>query len=187
MSAWSTALPTVCFLFLASCCAGLPTELEPLAPAVCREPPLALAAMPLPSAGPLFTLVESPVLDAGQERLLGVIRARPTTARVHVARLAGGAGSLLQAGREITFPVSPERSFTAVGRQVTRRAPDDVSWSGRITGEHGEVTLVLTARGVTGSLHSMPPGGGSTLYAFEPIGGGLQAVVCADPGRLPPD
>jgi len=70
------------------------------------------------------------------------------------------------------------------GETVTRRGPSDVSWSGLIQGEFGRVTLVLTTKGLTGTLQSLR---NYASYKVEPIGGGLQAIACIDSSQYPPD
>lgn len=166
---------------------GCDDVLLPETPAVCPEPLPGRAASPAADAPPLFELVSAPALTPEQEHFLGVIRGEPTTAGVHLARLAEGAAALLEVDRAIRLDVSPAQRFTAVGRRVERRAADDVSWSGRIAGENGDVTLVLTGRGVTGTLQVLPFDAAPATYSIRPLGGGLQAIVCVDQSKLPPD
>ncbi|HEX2188857.1 MAG TPA: hypothetical protein VHG51_08170 [Longimicrobiaceae bacterium] len=42
-------------------------------------------------------------------------------------------------------------------------------------------------QGLTGALPTLRPDAPPSTYSFQPIGGGLQAVVCAGTGKLPPD
>jgi len=163
-------------------CATMGPEGPPLA-AVCTSlipaQDSSLAAHPS-----LWTLDSAPPLSAEQERRLSDIRARPTTADVHLARLSPAADSLLQPETAIALTVSPGRSAIVRGETVTRRGPSDVSWSGLIQGEFGRVTLVLTTKGLTGTLQSLR---NYASYKVEPIGGGLQAIACIDSSQYPPD
>lgn len=154
--------------------------------AVCAEPSEYVAPPAVP-ADSLFVLLPEPALTAEQEGYLGSIRSQPTTARIHVARLVEGVEAVLQADRPVTLNVSPTRSFVAVRVDAGRRDADVFSWQGRISGEYGTATLVLTGKGMTGVLQSLPAGAPSAVYSIHPIGGGLQAIVCVDAGKAPPD
>ena len=158
-----------------------PTQLA-TGPPVCREPPL--FAAPDPAAPSMFELLTSPQLTAEQERLISLIRSRATSARVEIAELIADPATRLQVDARITFPVSRTRSFTALGERVETRATSHISWSGRLLGEHGDVQLVLTSIGMTGSLRSVPAEGASVHYGFEPIGDRLHAIVCVDASRF---
>ena len=161
-------------------CSETPAEL-PLTPAVCHAVAARRDAALLGRA-PLWSLDSAPPLSVEQQGRLLLIQARSTTADVRLARLATSADSLLQLGNEVVLTVSPGRSVVAVGEQVTRRGPNDVSWGGPIDGIFGWASLVLTNVGITGALHS-----GNAAYHFEPIGGGLQALTCVDASKYGPD
>lgn len=124
----------------------------------------------------LFTLVKEPSLNAEQQRLLSVIHERPTTVEVHLARLTDKAESLLKEDSIIALPVSPDKQFVAVGERLTKRASDDISWSGPIQHSFGQITLVFTAKGVTGTLWAQNEDD-YVSYKFEPIGDNLQALI----------
>lgn len=133
----------------------------------------------LPEA--LFTIVDQPQLSAEQARFLSVIRERPTTAEVHLARLANTPALLLQKGNALVLNVSPGRLFVAVGEWVTKRGPDDISWSGALQNQFGSAGLVLTKKGITGTIRTV-----SATYWFEPISGGLHALIRVDQSKFPP-
>src|SRR5258706_260297 len=117
-------------LVAVSACSETPAALL-LKPAVCHP----VAARPdseLSGRAPLWSLDSASTLTPEQERLVASLRAQPTTAELYLARLSPSADSLLQLGNEVVLTVSPGRSVVAVGDQVTRRGPDDVSWSGPI-------------------------------------------------------
>lgn len=127
----------------------------------------------------LFSVVSDPRLSSEQKHWLSVIWNRPTTMELHTARLADNAASLLEEGRAIRLDTSPSHYAIAVGEQVERRAPDDISWSGDLQNDYGSATLVLTGKGVTGSLQRWNDGN-ALNFKFEPIGNGLQALICVD-------
>jgi hypothetical protein len=161
-------------------CSETPPELAP-SPAVCHAVVAARDSALLGLAA-MWSLDSTPLLTVEQQQRLALIRSRPTSADVHVARLSPSADSLLQLGNAVILTVAPGRSVVAVGENATRRGPNDVSWSGPIEGVFGWATLVLTGVGVTGSLHS-----GTAAYHFEPIGGSLQALTCIDGSKYGPD
>ena len=167
-------------LVAVAACSETPAA-PPLTLAVCHP----VAARPdseLLGRVPLWSLDAAPTLTPEQERLVASLRAQPTTAGLHVARLSPSADSLLQLGNEVVLTVSPSRSVVAFGDQVTRRGPNDVSWSGPIDNIVGQATLVLTGVGVTGTLQS-----GNAVYSFAPLGGGLEALTCIDASKFGPD
>ncbi|HEV8266215.1 MAG TPA: hypothetical protein VGQ06_14805 [Gemmatimonadales bacterium] len=169
---------------------SVPAPGEPAGQALCT--PLTPAADSSLAAHPsLWALDSAPPLSAEQERLLAGIRARPTTAELHLAHLSPAADSLLRLGSRVVLTVSPGRSVVVVGDRVTRRGPSDVSWGGAIQGEWGRVELVLTSQGVTGSLQSAAKDDAGRLayasYRIEPISGALEALVCVDASKYPPD
>lgn len=130
----------------------------------------------------LLTLVPGPELTAAQQALLATIRARPSSAEVHVARLAEAPGRMLRQGEAVGFGLAPGKQVVALGERVVRRGEGELSWSGSIRGEPGTVQLVLAGRDVTATLHTA-----ESVYHVEPLGGGLHAVARVDQTRLPPD
>jgi hypothetical protein len=154
--------------------------------AVCVEP----SGYPAPqaySSDSLFVPLDEPALTAEQEQRLAIIRGQPTTARVLVARLAADADEMLQSGGSVMLTVSPTRSFMVAATYAGRRDADVFAWHGRIVGDYGDATLILTSKGITGAMQVLPPGLPSTTYSIQPIGDGLQAIVCVDQGRIPPN
>lgn len=130
----------------------------------------------------LLTLVPEPTLTGAQQALLSSIRGRPSSAEVHVARLAGTPGQMLREGKAVRISVAPGRQVVAVGEQVEQRAPNDLSWAGAVQGGEGTVQLVLTSRGVTATVRTE-----DALYRIEPLGGGLHAVSRVALTQLPPE
>jgi len=130
----------------------------------------------------LLSIDPAPQLSPQQEALLSTIRSRRTSAEVHVARLASAPASMLQVGLRLGLAVAPGKVFVASGERVSQRTPTDISWAGPLHAQEGWATLVLTARGVTGTLRS-----GSALHTFEPLGGGLEAIVRVDENKFPPE
>lgn len=130
----------------------------------------------------LFTLAPNAALNSAQQGLLTAIRNRPSSAEVHVARVATAPGRLLQQGRALRVSVAPGRQVVALGERVEQRAASDVSWTGSVQGEQGTVQMVLTSAGVTATVRT-----GAALYRIEPLGAGLHAITRVDQTRLPPD
>ncbi len=129
---------------------------------------------------PLFTLVMAPALTAEQNGLLARVRGRPSSAQVNVGRLSSTPHLLLQPGKAVVFQLSPTEQVVALGKALVQRAPDDISWSGEIENRSGTVHLVLTSKGVTGTVQTL-----TTLYHIEPIGAGLHALTRID--KFPPE
>ena len=186
------AVRTRCLALLCcwQACSTPPDPVELSGPAVCT--PLAPADDSSLSANAFLWTFDSAPPPPEQQQWVFKISELATTAEVHLARLSPAADSLLHPGNAVVLPVSPGRAAVAVGERVTRRGPSDVSWSGPIQGEKGGwVTLVLTDKGVTGTLQSVRTGEDGKLvfasYRFTPIGGGWQALVCVDPSKFPPD
>ncbi len=153
--------------------------------AVCPEPS-GYVAPPAVPADSLFVLLQEPALTAEQQGYLAAIRGQPTTARVHLARLVEGVEAILQADRPVALNASPTRSFVAVRTDAGTRDTGVFAWHGRISGEHGTANLILTDKGMTGVLQSLPAGAPSAVYSIQPIGGGVQAIVCVDVSKVPP-
>lgn len=164
-----------------------PFLLVPLIAVACQDEgsitPLAPIGAVAGGAQPdLLTIVEPRSLTGDQQRLLSMIQARPTSAEVHVARLASGPAFLLQKGREVGLRVSPTARFVAIGEQAEERLSGSVSWAGTLRRQPGQVRLVLSSAGVTGTIET-----DTIFYWIEPIGGGLHAIIRFDPTKLPPD
>lgn len=153
--------------------------------AVCPEPS-GYVAPPAVPADSLFVLLHEPVLTAEQQGFLSSIRSQPTTARIQLARLAEGVEAILEADRPVALNVSSTRSFVAVKTDAGRRDAGVFAWHGSISGEYGTATLVLTGKGMNGVLQSLPADAPSSVYAIQPIGGGVQAIVCVDVTKVPP-
>jgi hypothetical protein len=153
-------------------------------PAICRE---AFSVQTATTADSLLVVLDAPSLTAEQQRRLELARAAPTAGREVVARLAASPERLLQPGHQSVLGVTQFRGFVVVGQQLESSA-GHLSWYGRLVGDNGEATLVLTSEGITGGLLSIPANGSmTTSYAFHPLGGGLHAVTCLDTSKFGPD
>lgn len=130
----------------------------------------------------LFTIVDSLQLSLEQERLLSVIRERPTTAEVQIARLANNPAALLKKDKSMVINVSPGKRFIVSEDTVTRRESNDVSWAGKLQDQVGRATLVLSPHGITGTLSTR-----SKHFRFAPLGKGLQALIRVDASKFPPE
>lgn len=130
----------------------------------------------------LFTLVPATGLPGAQEARLSSIRGRPTSAEVHVGRLTATPGRVLQRGRAVRISLSQTVHVVAVGERVSQEEPQVISWAGSTRDGSGWVELVVTGSGATGTVWV-----GQTLYRFEPIGGGLHALIRVDLEKLPPE
>lgn len=165
---------------------------EPAPHAVSEEPGnTELVTAPAPDTGvtardTLFTIIDQPQLSARQQEFLSIIRERPTTIEVHLARLANTPAALLEKDRALGLPVAPGKLLLATAEQVTKRGPDDISWSGSLQGQFGSAGLVLTEKGITGSLWVWD-NGNLLNFRFEPISGGLQALIRVDQSKFPRD
>ncbi|HEV2148830.1 MAG TPA: M12 family metallo-peptidase [Longimicrobiaceae bacterium] len=127
-----------------------------------------------------LTLAAQPALDNAQRDLLATIRGRASTAEVHLARIAGTPGQMLQQGGAIRIALAPGVQVVAAGERVERRSADDISWAGPVRGGEGWVQMVLGDGGVNASVRV-----GNTLYSVEPLGGGLHAVSRIDERGFP--
>jgi hypothetical protein len=171
-------IPALLALALAaalSACSENPVAREE--PAVCNEP--LMVDVPI-TGGLLFTLLEAPVLTAEQEQLLAVARSDRAAATVRVARLAENAMEVLQPGHEVRLTVSPTRTFSVFGVSLHTAAPENVFFIGRINGPQGDVHLILSPLGVTGTLQAVST---REVYSFRPLGAGLHAITCIDPSK----
>lgn len=130
----------------------------------------------------LLTLAPNAALNSSQQAYLSTIRGRPSTAEVHLARLAATPAAQLQHGRTVRFSVAPGRPVVALGAQVEERGPNDISWGGPTQGQFGSVQMVLTSIGVTATVRTE-----DAVYRVEPLGGGLHAISRVDQAGLPPE
>ncbi|HSU15726.1 M12 family metallo-peptidase [Longimicrobium sp.] len=130
----------------------------------------------------LLTLVPQAALDNVQAGRLAAIRNRPSTAEVHLARIAAAPGQLLRQGSVLRLGVAPGLQVVATGEHATQRAAQDISWSGPIRGGYGWVQLVMMDGEVTATVTV-----GQTQYSIEPIGNGLHAVSKIDQSGFPPE
>ncbi|HEX8907115.1 MAG TPA: M12 family metallo-peptidase [Longimicrobiaceae bacterium] len=154
--------------------------------AACQTDDITRAASPAMSAAAagqqdLLTIVPQPALNAAQQSRLAAIRALPSTAELHVARIAGAPGQLLRQGSVLRLGLAPGVQVVAAGEHATQRAADDISWSGPIRGvAYGWVQAVLMDGGLTATVTI-----GETQYSIEPIGNGLHAVSRIDQSGFP--
>jgi hypothetical protein len=146
-------------------------------------PPAASPSMNAASAQENFlTVVPEQALDNSQRNLLATIKGRPSTAEVHLARIAAGVrGQSLQQGGVLRIGVAPGVQVVAVGERVAQRSAEDVSWAGPVRGREGWVQMVYTDGGVTATVRL----GESTVYSIEPLGNGLHAVSRIDQHGYP--
>jgi hypothetical protein len=166
----------------ASACRRNPVLID--TPAVCDEPSSPPAQVA--PADTLFRLELAVVLSKDQARHLEAIEDQPGTARVLVGRLAPDAEAIVQPGNRVAFTVAPGRTFTVLGDATMTTGTDYRFWTGKVDAENGGADLVLTSLGVTGELQSYRTDG-HTAYSFQPLGGGLEAIVCVDMSRMPID
>ena len=100
----------------------------------------------------LLTVVAQPALDNVQAGRLAAIRNRPTTAELHVARIAGAPGQLLRGGNVLRLGLAPGLQVVATGQKSVERAADDISWSGPIQGKYGWVQAVMMGGELTATV-----------------------------------
>ncbi len=131
--------------------------------------------------GPLFLIVQNPVLDSAQRARVDTLLALPFTAELHLAEVAPAASDMLLHDRAIDLPVSPAVTVHAIVRDVHQDG-DFLLWSGCLPNGACMVNLVLTQLGITGSANT-----GSAAYSMSPIGGGIEALVRTDQSKIPPD
>jgi len=177
-------------------CSSEPTsvpETVPGRPEVAGVPPDTGALGLAPVDGvPLFVLVNvGDVTDTAARRRLDAVGARPTSAAVRVARLVGGADTLLTAGRALAFDVNPTRRlvFAGIGSRVNPTGT--ISWFGELRGgRFGQTNLVYSAASgvghITGGLSVLPPDGATYSYSVQPLGGGYHVIVYVDYTKFPP-
>jgi hypothetical protein len=132
----------------------------------------------------LFTLVHKKNLQftTKQKSLLSKIQNRRTTATVQIGRLAENSSSLLKKGKSIVFPVAPNENFVAIGKKFTYLASHDIFWAGPLKNQNGWVQIVLTKKGVTGTIRT-----DSIIYSLEPIGNRLQTITRIDQSKIETD
>jgi peptidyl-Asp metalloendopeptidase len=155
--------------------------------AACQGDDISPSAAPSMSASQatqqdLLTLLPQPALDNAQQSRLATIKGRPSTAEVHLARIAGAPGQILRAGSAVRLGIAPGLQVVADAERVQQRAADDVSWSGPIRGGNGWVQLVLMNGEVTATVTV-----GFTQYSIEPLGNGVHAVSRIDQSGFPPE
>lgn len=125
----------------------------------------------------LLTIVSDVELTSDQEDLLSRIKSRKTSEEVLIGQLTDSPQRLLEEGSSLGLPVSDLQIYVAEKERVAKRESGNISWSGNLKTEFGKVTLVLSDKGVTGTLWDWSD---SVLYKFEPIGDGLLAVIKVD-------
>ncbi|HEX6745838.1 MAG TPA: M12 family metallo-peptidase [Longimicrobium sp.] len=128
----------------------------------------------------LLTLVPTPSLDRAQSGRLGAVQVRPTSAEVHLARIAAAPASMLRLGSVVRLGLAPGLQVVADGQNAVQRSANDISWSGPIRGGHGWVQAVLMNGELTATVTI-----GETKYAIEPVGNGLHAVTKIDQAGFP--
>ena len=168
--------------FMTAACGDPPVE--PQTPAVCAVP--ASLTAPTPAAPALFTLDDSAPLTSEQQRRLADFSALPASAEVHIARLAQNALDLLQVNDTLLLTVSPTRSFNAIG---TNAQPNNAwwAWQGKVQGQAGTVTIVLSSDDLLGTLWHRPSSGSGASFSFWPLGDGLHALICNDESKYLPE
>ncbi|MEK7400909.1 MAG: M12 family metallo-peptidase [Gemmatimonadota bacterium] len=160
----------VAFVVMSAC--GIPDEPQPQG----------VAANAAALEEDLLTSVTAPQLSPDQQRWLTTVRNRRHTANVNVAMAARMPGALLQQGRELAVQITPALRVLATGQRVTRRGNEDISWAGPASGSGGWIEIVLTTKGITGTIRV-----GAQTYTVEPLGGGLHAIALVDESKLPRD
>lgn len=127
-----------------------------------------------------LTNVPDQALDNSQSRLLATIKGRPSTAEVHLARIAASRGQSLEQGGVLRLGVAPGVQVVAVGERVAKRGAEDISWAGPLRGGEGWVQMVYSDGGITATVRV-----GNTTYSVEPLGDGLHAVSKIDQHGYP--
>lgn len=131
---------------------------------------------------------DAAVADPVERGRLASLRGMPWAVSVHVARLVADPDTLLVEGRTVAFDVSPSARLVFAGVQRTPNpATRSTSWHGTLAdGANGGATVIVTALGVTASLHAFGPH--FVSIGVQPLGpSGLHAIVQVDGSRFPPD
>jgi peptidyl-Asp metalloendopeptidase len=158
------------------------SELEPTASNEETEG-FALSEQEVTAEDSLFVIVSDPQLTEEQERLVAVIKNRPTTAGLHFANLVIDPQNLLKEGKTLGMPLPDEKLFVAVGERATVNKMGYLSWIGKSENPLNTASLVLGPEGeLGGSLRAE-----GSYYRFEPLGGDLLAIILIDPSKFPPE
>ncbi len=129
-------------------------------------------------------------LTPEQEEQVRVLRALPTSSAVRVFRLPspqvasevlryGLVGDAAKTTLQLTLD---EGAPAAFARRDVRPKGESFSWKGLAPDGSADATLVVTPRGITGTVIQ-----GKQLYSIRPLGAGLHAVVRVETRGLPAD
>lgn len=117
-------------------------------------------------------------LDASQSRLLSAIRSRQTSVKVDIVEI-NNLSSL--ATRQSILLNLPTKSANATLKYIDQ-TQDDFTWRGDVPNHQGSVLFTATGNDVTGMIHFR-----DTVFAIEPLGKGLQALIHLDQSKFGPD
>jgi hypothetical protein len=145
------------------------------------------ASVPSFAQNELFVAVpETATALARQQRgILEQFRKSRTAAAVHVVTINANLlrGALREASsRSVSLNFSPDKVFAAVATKIDQRSENDFTWHGDVPGKPGSVTLVVKGDNITGSATIA-----NEIYAIEPLGSGLHAIIRKDPATFPPE
>ena len=119
-----------------------------------------------------------------QKKVLDRIKKSPGTVDLQVVRLKATAGAMADAPVELDLALPGNGKFTATARTASTYAPSDggnrLVWKGDKASE--AIQLRVAPKTVTGLIYTA-----DKVYAVEPLGGGLQAVVQLDQSKYDDD
>jgi hypothetical protein len=90
---------------------------------------------------------------------------------------------LVAPSRNLNLNFSADKVFAAVATKIDQRNENEFTWYGSVPGTPSAVTLVVKGDNVTGSATIA----NEQLYAIEPLGSGLHAIIRKDPAKFPPE
>ena len=131
----------------------------------------------------LFTIALEPQLNEEQERLVAVIKNRPTTAELHFANLVNDHENLLKEGKTLGLPLSDQKLFVAVGERTAVNKLGYLSWIGKSENPLNTATLILSPEGEVGGTLRVE----ESIYQIEPLGDGVIVIILIDQSKFLPE
>jgi len=136
----------------------------------------------------LFVVVPEAMtaLAAQEQTMLEQFRRERATAAVQVVKINANllkAGPQLAPSRNVNLNFSADKVFAAVATKIDQRSENEFTWYGNVPGKPSAVTLVVKGDKVMGSATIA----NEQLYAMEPLGSGLHAIIRKDPAKFPPE
>lgn len=130
----------------------------------------------------IFSFSPKTTKKGAKNRLIKNLRTSPTIKNTKIAELTARAEQIFSKEQNFNLNVSPEKSFNIKTTKISKNENNTISLFGEAVNGYGQVALVLSDLGITGSLRTK-----TSLYKISPVANEITSISLINSSGFPED